>query len=103
MHLFKMNPGQMWKALTLITLVQYISKVKCKNPNVKKDYALGENDGFLKIGKVGYLPWHFVKNGITKGSDMKLIEIISAKLNFSYNVVIVNNFDEVVQMVILME
>ena len=93
----------MWKALAMITLVQYVSKVKCKNPNVQKHDAFGESERFLKIGKIGYAPWHFTRNGIIKGSDMKLLEIISAKLNFSYSLQILDKFDETVRMVIQME
>ena len=98
----------MWKALAIIILVQYISMVKCKNQNVQKHNAFGESDRFLKIGKVGYVPWHFTKKGhqgqeIIKGSDMKLLEIISAKLNFSYSLQILDKFDETVRMVIQME
>ena len=103
-----MSPGQMWKALAMITLVQYVSKVKCNYPNVQKHNAFGESDRFLKIGKIGYVPWHCSKNtssgaSIIKGSDMKLLEIISAKLNFSYSLEILDNFDETVRMVIQME
>ena len=93
----------MWKALAMITLVQYVSKVKCKNPNVQKYDAFGERERFLKIGKLGFVPWHFTKNGIIMGSDMKLLEIISAKLNFSYSLEILDKFDETVRMVIQME
>ena len=93
----------MWKALAMIILVQYISIVKCKNQYVQKHNAFGESDRFLKIGKIGYAPWHFDKNGIIKGSDMKLLEIISAKLNFSYSLEIATTGDDIVRMVIQME
>ena len=93
----------MWKALAMIILVQCVLKVKCTDPNVQKPDAFGGGDRFLKIGKIGYAPWHFTKNGIIKGSDMKLLEIISAKLNFSYSLEILDNFDETVRMVIQME
>ena len=93
----------MWKALAMIILVQCVLKVKCTDPNVQKPDAFGGSDRVLKIGKIGYAPWHFTKNGIIKGSDMKLLEIISAKLNFSYSLEILNTFDETVRMVIRME
>ena len=64
--------------LALLILVRLLSGVHCKNSNVE------QNVDALRIGAKGALPFYFYHNGEVKGSNVKLIEVLSKKLNFKY-------------------
>ena len=62
----------------------------------------GGNDnkitGPLEIGVTGAKPFFFY-DGSIRGSDILILQLLSKKLGFKYNLTIVNNFDTVVKMV----
>ena len=72
------SSGQTWTTFGLLILVAFLFGVHCKSPNVVQNMDL------LKVHKQGPLPYHFYRNGEVKGSDVKLIEVLSGKLNFTY-------------------
>ena len=51
---------------------------------------------FLKIGVLGYWPHFFIEDNVMKGSDILMIELLSKKLNFLYNLTVVDTYDNVV-------
>ena len=57
-----------------------------KNPSAKD---------FLKIGVLGFWPHFFVEDNAMKGSDILMIELLSEKLNFLYNLTYVDTYDNV--------
>ena len=54
--------------------------------------------GPLKIGVTGAKPF-FSYDGSIKGSDIMILQLLSKKLDFEYNLTIVNTFDIMVKMV----
>ena len=50
---------------------------------------------FLKIGVLGYWPHFFIEDNVMKGSDILMIELLSKKLNFLYNLTVVDTYDNV--------
>ena len=52
----------------------------------------------LKIVVTGARPFFFY-DGSIRGSDILIIQLLSKKLGFKYNLTMVNNFDTVVKMV----
>ena len=51
---------------------------------------------FLNIAVFGEWPYFLVKGNETKGSDILMIELLSKKLGFSYNLTIVDTPEQVV-------
>ena len=62
----------------------------------------GSNDnkitGPLEIGVIGVKPFFFY-DGSIRGSDILILQLLSKKLGFKYNLTMVNSFDIVVKMV----
>ena len=54
-----------------------------------------EAQDFLKIGVLGFWPHFFIEDNVMKGSDILMIELLSKKLNFLYNLTVVDTYDNV--------
>ena len=80
-----------------MAIVLLVVNAKGGNDNVlkKEDTKIG---GPLEIGVTGAKPFFFYEGSI-RGSDMLIIQLLSKKLGFKYNLTIVNNFDVMVKMV----
>ena len=77
--------------------VLLVVNAKVGNGNVlkKEDNKIG---GPLEIGVTGAKPFFFY-DGSIRGSDMLILQLLSKKLGFKYNLKIVNNYDILVKMV----
>ena len=77
--------------------VLLVVNAKGANDNVlkKEDNKIG---GPLEIGVTGAKPFFFY-DGSIRGSDMLILQLLSKKLGFKYNLKIVNNYDILVKMV----
>ena len=50
----------------------------------------------LEIGVLGEWPHFFLEDGIVRGSDILMIDLLSKKLGFSYKLTVVDTSDNVV-------
>ena len=53
----------------------------------------------LKIGMLGTTPYFFVKDNRIMGSDMLMVQLLSEKMGFSYELNVVRTFEKLVFMV----
>ena len=49
---------------------------------------------FLNIGCAGVRPWVYPDNNELKGSDILMVELLSKKLGFTYDVMLERNYDD---------
>ena len=54
---------------------------------------------FLRIGMVGVKPHLFLEGSKVRGTDMLLLQLLSKKLKFRYNISFGTSFGSIVQMV----
>ena len=54
---------------------------------------------FLRIGMVGVKPYLFLERSKVRGRDMLLLQLLSKKLKFRYNISLGRSFDSIVEMV----
>lgn len=54
---------------------------------------------FLRIGMTGPTPYFFVKDDRIMGSDMQMVQLLSEKMGFSYNLTVVRTMEKLVRMV----
>ena len=53
----------------------------------------------LRIGMLGTTPYFFVKDNRIMGSDMLMVQLLSEKMGFSYELNVVRTFEKLVFMV----
>ena len=86
--------------ITTCTVLTMVNAKGGSNNGIKKKDKDADNKitGPLKIGVTGAKPF-FSYDGSIKGSDIMILQMLSKKLGFQYNLTIVNNFDIMVKMV----
>ena len=86
--------------LLLITVYCYhcfaMSNSSSNQNLINTAHPVGE---FLRVAIVGVKPYLFLDGRDVKGSDLLLIQLLSKKLNFNYNLSFVPDFDKIVLMV----
>ena len=88
-----------WHIIAITTVLQEINAKSENNSGIKKKEKTDNKiTGALTIGVTGIKPF-FSYDGSIKGSDNMILQLLSKKLGFQYNLTIVNNFDIMVKMV----
>ena len=84
----------------MTTLLIMVHAKGGNNTRIKKNEKNMDNKFTrpLKIVVTGIRPFFFY-DGSIRGSDILIIQLLSKKLGFKYNLTIVRNFDTVVKMV----
>ena len=70
-----------------------------KPNNVKELMEQQKSGTSLDIGVTGARPYFFFEDGVMKGSDIVLIELLCNKLGFKCNLILINSLTKAVQMV----
>ena len=89
-----------WQITVLTTVLILVHAKDGNNNRIKKNENNMDNKFTrpLKIAVTGIRPFFFY-DGSIRGSDILIIQLLSKKLGFKYNLTIVRNFDTVVKMV----
>ena len=94
---------RMFVWLTLLSIIGQSrgdERIFTANPtNIKEFMEQQESGRSLDIGVTGARPYFFFEDGVMKGSDILMIELLCKNLGFKCNLKLVNSLEKAVQMV----